>query len=514
MLYDEYLMSLPKYANHPFFEADNKKSFKDTLADAFNALLAIIRGLWKKITEFFKNAKFVKAADWVEKHKDELLKMNFASVEVKVVNYKKNINLPDGFDNIFQNMTKVPATAPTDAKAEPASQAWAQNLYPSPEIYQWFNASPEIGKIKYKNLIMFAENMQQANVDTTLEKEETITGQQINEMMVTWIENVTNHEALYKKWESINQSVETAIKTLKSTCDNRVAALQNTAPIPAAQAAAAASKPESPTPTTGTGESVYNQLNGRPYLEADDSTSTPAGGGTGENNNVDYKQKAKDIIGKMKGLWAQNYNDIRNGKPLVPESKMQEYNNLRTELTAIKDKLGPNDKVVNIDLYASEIPTALKAEQSSSTSGDTSTGDQGETSSEPAPSVEGRQPPENQQAEKDAAENDGGNGQTGTSEGETSGSGSTEQTQETEDDKKNAERDNAVTYYQSLVTRAQKAMLNLYTPVAGWICDMISDQYKYIQKAYNKAKGIADKTKEDNKADQRQLAVNAQNTGT
>lgn len=203
-LNDDLLRYLPEFANDIYFsEAFN-------ISQGWNAVKSKLVGLWRKIQNFFNDKKFKEAVKWVTSHKNNLMNMDVSGAKLQVYPYKIDITLPDGFENLINNLSNIPDKA---LENDEALDKWIKSLYPNETVYGWFN-NGENGALKYRNLFLF----QDANEvdDKHHEVMVNIGDTQIAKNLGGWINTIEQSDNLFRQLQNLESKVENALNSLKA----------------------------------------------------------------------------------------------------------------------------------------------------------------------------------------------------------------------------------------------------------------------------------------------------------
>lgn len=199
---------------NPLFK-DDAFLFEDgTAISGADKLIATVKALWQQIKNFFSNAQFTRAADWVAKYSGNIneLKPYMSGMTMEVLPYKDNITLPDGVENALKNIGNIPDQAFTDKNA---MDAWVQSLYPN-GTYQWFkNNKPDY----YKNMVLFQDKNYNDDKINTI----TLKNDDVASRIDTWINNISSYNDIYRQWSSLQRVVDNSMTQF----GNKVKAFEN-----------------------------------------------------------------------------------------------------------------------------------------------------------------------------------------------------------------------------------------------------------------------------------------------
>lgn len=206
-LYDECLRLDPAFANDYYFT-------EGAIANIINALRSKIIAAWNKIKNFFQDRKFKEAIAWVQKHKSELMAMNLAGITMSVIDYKVDIALPEGFENLIKNLQNIPEKA---LESQEEMEKWAATLYPNPTIHGWFSGdgdNKKDGARMWRNLFLF-QDLNEVD-DKPHETPIQINDAQVAKNLPKWIETIETADSLYKQLEKMETEIENASNKLRA----------------------------------------------------------------------------------------------------------------------------------------------------------------------------------------------------------------------------------------------------------------------------------------------------------
>lgn len=221
MMYNEYVSSLPEFANDIYFKEldenvpqqdDGKvKQTVDRTTDSFaniiTKLKSIITSLWNRVKNFWTGKSFQLAKNWVTKNEQNLLALTFdANAKLQILPYKENITLPNGFQNLPNN---IKAFTKDKVASKDAFQKYLQSLYPNQDIANWFINDKNADQ-RYMNLILF-DNGSEGEKQRVI-----ISGDEIKNNMAHWIATIKNSDAVSNDFKKLNDDISNAVNTFNS----------------------------------------------------------------------------------------------------------------------------------------------------------------------------------------------------------------------------------------------------------------------------------------------------------
>lgn len=331
---DECIRYLPEFADDMYFsEAFN-------ISQLINALIAKIRGGWKKIETFFTDQKFQQAVKWVTDHKNDLMTMDLRGCDMEVIPYKVDVSLPEGFENLLKGLQNVPDKA---LESQQEMEKWIKSLYPSETVYKWFTEDPKTGAVRYRNLFLFqnANEVDDKRHDTPVKIKDTDVARDLKE----WIKTIETSNNLYQQLKKLQQDIDTALNRVKA---RTVGAAQKAgAPTGNTQGATQSQTTTSNTQTQA-GGTTSTTTEGQKKEEAPLTAGSAGGTGTSNNsatsgaakpNNGESIQQGGDVIStaitKATVAVDQLYESLR---PMIIEYLRAEYKYLQTAYAYSKKK--------------------------------------------------------------------------------------------------------------------------------------------------------------------------------
>lgn len=214
-LYDEYVKSLPGMKDEIYYsEAFN-------ISTIINQLIAHIKAAIEKFQAFRNNNSVKAAIRWVTTNENAIRGMDFSSVTMTTKAYKKTIMLPNGFDNLTNNLKNFNTNV---LKSSESIQEFIKTLYPDQDVYNWFygkdtNAAKN-GAVKYRNYILFHDK---AEVTDQTPGTIQLNSQQVNRAVDEWINNIKAIDNTSKGLSSKGDELNEAIKVLR----NKIAGIKD-----------------------------------------------------------------------------------------------------------------------------------------------------------------------------------------------------------------------------------------------------------------------------------------------
>ena len=257
--YDLYAQSLPGMENDPYYtEAVD-------LSKVINAIIAKLTSWYDKFQAFLQNKAVTRGFQWIIQHKTELNRMTFENVEMQVLPYKKDITMPEGFDQII---TKIQAANPDTFKDPDAKTRFIRSLYPNDTVAGWFmdeNAEErKKAPQKYKNYILF-QDLNEVKADAP--QPVKLSNQNIaNAIKEVWVPTIEDAPKTLQAHRETTDRFKRAVEELKRKLANST----------------------SGTATTST--TTTNNANQTPP-SIDERNGT---GGNGSNNTAEQNKKVAD----------------------------------------------------------------------------------------------------------------------------------------------------------------------------------------------------------------------------
>lgn len=208
-LYDEYIRSIPGMEDSMYL------SEAYDISALINQLLSKLKAIRNRFMKTWADPVFNKAVQWISENEGKLSQLDFSTIQpMSVFNYKENIGLPKGFDNLIKNLD--PAKFDEKVLATPESlQKFINSLYPSENIASWFEKDPKSAAQKYMNLILFQEEAQVT--DAVFSENSQMKGNELRlEMVGTWIKTVKGAPGISSGFEKINNDLHAAVSGIKT----------------------------------------------------------------------------------------------------------------------------------------------------------------------------------------------------------------------------------------------------------------------------------------------------------
>ena len=215
-MFDEYLKSLPEFTNDVYFT--------EGVSDLYNKLKALLIAFSKQVNVFFNNASTKAAFKWVNDHEKELKEIKFTSEDElkKCYPLKDNITLPDGFKNLITNLQNFDSKI---LESDELIKKFIKSLYPSENIYNWFNSNDSkfsdgnksLAPQMYRNLILFQD---MNNITTKAPELVTYQGDQLKLKFYGWVDTVKSGPDIYKQYVDLDKSLTSAVDKIQSVIVN------------------------------------------------------------------------------------------------------------------------------------------------------------------------------------------------------------------------------------------------------------------------------------------------------
>jgi hypothetical protein len=212
-LYSEYLHSLPMFENDFYFSEAGGAKIIDMIFAALKAIIEKVQNAWQ-------NGKFVLAKKWIVGHENELLQMTFpATVDMNILPYKPNIQLPVGFDKFPAGLKSFSEKSLDDL------EKYAESLYPNPTVAGWFKDNPETAPQRYHNSILFDDGS-----DKPVQEVSVKTGDNLKKLLPQWIETVKGTDATLEGFKKIQGDIQSALNNIKAIVVRSEGAVNNAQP--------------------------------------------------------------------------------------------------------------------------------------------------------------------------------------------------------------------------------------------------------------------------------------------
>lgn len=221
---DEYLRSLPEFANDWYLSEAGVSSI-------INTIRSMMQSLWNRVQNFLGGQVFQLARKWVIDNEEKLRNLQYPdTAKIDILPYKDNITLPPGFRNLPNGLKNFNEKA---VQNNDELQKFLKTLYPSEEIAKWFadDAGGKISAQKYMNLILFDEGSEQPKTVVSLAAAD------IPKKMEIWIKTIKDAEVTRAGFKQTNDEIQNAIGSINSKLVN----ISNQGAAPAQQAADRAS---------------------------------------------------------------------------------------------------------------------------------------------------------------------------------------------------------------------------------------------------------------------------------
>lgn len=203
-MYDEYLRTLPEFANDMYLMEDLDMSA------VWNNIMAALQGLINYILRFFQNKSVQAAFNYVKTHKNELLSMTFNGQSgMEVLPYQENINIAHA-KNFSNNLAKFKED--TDLANDESLKKFIISLYPDEETYKLFNEG-NVDKKKaneaYRNKILFGKT-------DNIERLRLTTNEEIKKQLENWIGTLEQGNDLFQSIKKIIDEMSRVMSNFKT----------------------------------------------------------------------------------------------------------------------------------------------------------------------------------------------------------------------------------------------------------------------------------------------------------
>lgn len=205
-LYDEYARFILGDIDY-YSEAIN-------ISDLINKIFAKLKGAIERFRSFWMDKNVQNAIKWITAHEQEIISMDFSTAEISdVLPYKVNVGLPKNFNNLEKGLSNI---KPEHLKNADELDKFIKSLYPSQEIYNWFNdpkdTDHKVGHLKYRSLILFKEENEVTDKDP---EKITLKGSQIQRNVRDWVTTVKSIKAVYDSLDKIKRDIEAGVNKVK-----------------------------------------------------------------------------------------------------------------------------------------------------------------------------------------------------------------------------------------------------------------------------------------------------------
>lgn len=204
-MYDEYLRSLPQFANDWYLS----EAIGVSVSGQSSRIMAILDGIQRAFMNFYNGAKFKEARNWVKSNGDKLMAINFGDANSKASGwfpYKKDFTPPDpNFARMIDAIEKY------DPKTSAAN--FAPTLYPSNESIDWYKEFTN-DKVKaatrYKNVILY-DLPQGADYTVEVKAGNVVGGDKIKEQVRFAIDSINSSERVIPAYNQLHQKLKAAV---------------------------------------------------------------------------------------------------------------------------------------------------------------------------------------------------------------------------------------------------------------------------------------------------------------
>ncbi|MCM1220542.1 MAG: hypothetical protein NC548_39250, partial [Lachnospiraceae bacterium] len=206
-MYDEWASSLPGMESEWYYnEAVNVSAL-------INALIAKIRGWFKRVSEFITDKKFEAAAKWVIDHEKDLMSMDYSGGKMEVLPYKITVAVPESVKSMIDALANFDENT---VKSQNDLDAFVKSLYGDEKVYSWFNgqkSDPKAGARMYRNYILFQDLNEVNDQDP---KMVPLDGANIQKNMKYWIETVKDYKNFLAGVKKISDDFEKNVNNVKA----------------------------------------------------------------------------------------------------------------------------------------------------------------------------------------------------------------------------------------------------------------------------------------------------------
>lgn len=209
-MYDEWARSLPGMESVWYY------SEAVDISSLINALIAKIRGWFKRVSNFINDKKFEAAAKWVIDHEKDLLSMDYSGSKMEVLPYKVTVTVPDVVTGLVRNLGEFTLDS---VKSQTDLDEFIKKLYGNETVYNWFHGqgTNNNGARMYRNYILFQDLNEVNDQDP---KMVPLDGANIQKNMKYWIETVKDHKNFLDGVKKISDDLERNVNNVKSKLAN------------------------------------------------------------------------------------------------------------------------------------------------------------------------------------------------------------------------------------------------------------------------------------------------------
>lgn len=209
--YDEAVKELYGLRNDLYFsEAFN-------ISENMNKVQALIKSIVDKIKNWIHDAQVSNAVKYVKEHNATLSRLTFgADATMEVLPFKNNgsaesINLQQIVTNLTNGLGKFDTK---DIESPEAVTAFLKAIYPSEEVYNWFEGGDKEAATKFRNWVLYQDGK---DGNSNVQK---ITGDEIAKRMKWWIDTVQNAEAICQQLVDLGTKLTQSTDQIKSKVSN------------------------------------------------------------------------------------------------------------------------------------------------------------------------------------------------------------------------------------------------------------------------------------------------------
>ena len=205
-MYDDFLRSLPGMAD------DDYLSEAVGISSIINAIFSRIKSIFNRFASFIQDKRFQAGREWVIKHANDILSLDYNGKEIYVLPYKKNVTLPAGYNNLIKQLNSFDEKV---MESDESRRAFIKSLYPSETIYNWFYGknTDQSGPEMYRNHILFYDlNEVKKDVPAAV----SISGATLHNALNNWITTMRQAPDTLNEFKRIKDQIESAVNNVKS----------------------------------------------------------------------------------------------------------------------------------------------------------------------------------------------------------------------------------------------------------------------------------------------------------
>lgn len=281
-LYDEWARSLPGMESVWYYnEAVD-------ISALINALIAKIRGWFKRVSSFVNDKKFEAAAKWVTDHEKDLLSMDYSGGKMEVLPYKVTVTVPDVVTGLVKNLGDFTLDS---VKSQTDLDEFIKKLYGNETVYSWFHnqgSDKNNGARMYRNYILFQDLNEVNDQDP---KMVPLDGANIQKNMKYWIETVKDYKNFLAGVKKISDDLERNVNNVKS----KLASIQSQS--------TSQSQTTPPSVQSSSDSSEKDQSNADKAAEDANKVQNQNSKTEADNNKALYDRLMAEITLAMERLW-------------------------------------------------------------------------------------------------------------------------------------------------------------------------------------------------------------------